>query len=418
MRRGTRRWARLLAMCVAAPLAMVMVGAVPPAASAAPRCVQPGGMIKPIPWQQQVLSPERVWPLTHGGQITVAVLASGVDADVGQLRGHVAAGYDALTGRAGADDDCVGVGTQVAGVIAGQQADGTGFSGLAPGVTILPVRVVSAATVLAGAPVNPDVLGVAIDWAVDHHADVIAAPLPAYADSGLLHAAVNEALARHVLIVAGVGDEGDQGTKGGPTPYPASYTPVLGVAAIDQKGQRAVNSQYGPYVDIAAPGADVVTLQAGGGMVTVSGTGVACGFVAAAAALVLARHRDLSADDLRNRLTATATTADGGSASLEFGAGVVNPYAAVTDEMTGARPAALPGLPAPQAEEDRWAGSRRLAWLGTGVALLAVLLVLMLAVALPRGRRRGWRLGLAARPVQEPEVEPGPPVLLFEEPTP
>jgi membrane-anchored mycosin MYCP len=407
---------RLLAFVLSAvALAAALAGAppfgVPPASAAT--CADPGQDFKPVPWQQQMLSPNRVWPLTRGGGRTVAVLDSGVDGAHARLSGHVAAGWDAIAGAGAANTDCVGTGTQIAGVIAGQPSTTSGFAGLAPGVTVLPVRVVNQRALSGASPTSPAVLAKAINWAVAANVDVIDVSVPSYVDDPVLRAAVANALAKQIVVVAAAGDLG--GPNGGnPTPYPAAYPGVLGVGAIDEAGARWQSSQVGSYVDLVAPGASVVTLQRGTGMVAADGTGLASGFVSAAAALVRAQKGDISAAAIVRQLVATATPSSGDSA--QYGDGIVNPEAAVSDQLVNTTARKLPPVSRPaDAATSVWAKSREWALIGTVAAFGAALLAFAVAVALPRARRRRWRAGEQPPPNARPESEePGPPVLLFD----
>lgn len=396
----------------------LLLALTPPAgpALAQPDCAEPGQEFQPVPWAQLALAPERVWPFTRGAGVTVAVLSSGVDAGHPQLAGRVEPGLDALAGSGPADDDCLGLGTQVAGVIAGAPSGSVGFAGLAPAATILPVRIVAS----GGAPaaVEPEVLAEAVSWAADR-ADILTLPVPAYTDHPAVEAAVRAALAGGTVVVAAAGDLGDEGddSDASPTPYPAAYDGVLGVGAVDPDATRWSGSPRGDYLDLVAPGVVVVTLQRGGGMTEVTGTGVAAGFVAAAAALVKATARGQPAGRIVARLLATATPAPLGPASPEYGRGLVNPYAAVHERLVDPSPAPLPAVARPQRDpQPAWADSRALATAGALAAAGAFLAVVVAAVALPRGRRRSWRAGMAAPPVPDREpAEPGPPRPLFEE---
>lgn len=387
----------------------------PTTASAQPDCAPAGELVAPVPWSQQMLAPERVWPFSRGGDITVAVLASGVDADHPQLAGRVATGFDAVAGSGPADDDCLGLGTQVAGVIAADKLPEVGFVGLAPEAQVLPVRVVDAASGSSGAIAETAVLAEGIRWA-SPRSQVIVVAVPAYEDDPDLAAAVAEAADRGVLVVAAVGDlGGDQ--DGNPPPYPASYDGVLGVGAVDAAVTRWPGSAAGAFVDLVAPGAEVLTLQRGEGMVPVSGTAVAAGFVAGAAALVLAAGEVRTPAEISRQLVNTTTPAPGGPVSAEYGRGLLNPYAALHERLVTTSPAAMPGLIRPPVDEQsEWIRSRQVATVGSLAALAVIAVVIIGSVALPRGRRRRWRPAVAAPPAQrrEPE-EPGPPLQLFDE---
>jgi membrane-anchored mycosin MYCP len=391
-------------------LAGTAAGTAHAAAPAPANCTQPGQVVSTVPWPQLMLGPERVWPLTRGDGLTVAVLATGVDATHPALRGVVARGVDVVAGSGPANRDCLGLGTQVAGVIAARPTPDAGFVGFAPRVRVLPVRVLADRR-SGGDPVEAPVLARGVTAAVQAGADVIAVPLVTYTDNGALRAAVAAAVRRGVVVVAAAGDLGGAGEPN-PRPYPASYDGVVGVGAVDETGERWSRSQHGDYVDVVAPGAAVLTLQRGGGMVTVDGTAMATGFVAGVAALVRARRGPVPPDVLARWLFATALAppnADG------YGHGIVNPYGAVNEQLAGGPPYALPSPAAPTAvNTDAQVRRRRLAVAGAGAALALALVVLVAAAALPRGRRRSWRPSLRGTPParREPE-DPGPPVQLF-----
>jgi membrane-anchored mycosin MYCP len=398
-------------------LAFLTVPLAAPASAA--ECADPGQDVKTVPWAQQMLGPSRVWPITRGAGVTVAVLDSGVDAGHAQLAGRVDAGVDALAGSGTANTDCVGTGTQVAGVIVGQSSNGIGFAGVAPAARVLPIRVIAQRGLGNANSTTPAALAKGINTAIDAGAQVIDVAVPTYTDDAALRAAVQRALSRQVLVVAAVGDLG--GLNGGnPTPYPAAYNGVLGVGAVNETGARLDSSQYGDYVDLVAPGENILTLQRASGLITVSGTGVASGFVSGVAALVRAHTPALGAVDVARQLTATAAPAAGGPDSPQTGHGIVNPAGAVSDQLVAGGPRPLAPVTRPSAESSpELALSRRWALIGTGIAFCAALLVAAVAAALPRGRRRRWRAGQPPPPRlrTEPE-EPGPPVLLFDTESP
>ena len=121
------------------------VAAAPPArvAAWAPACppAAPTPVIAETPWPQQRFDLARLSQITDGSPVTVAVVDSGVDANVPQLSATVRAGADLLHPGGDGRQDCVGHGTAVASIIAARARDGAGLRGLAPGVRILPIRV-------------------------------------------------------------------------------------------------------------------------------------------------------------------------------------------------------------------------------------------------------------------------------------
>ncbi|KUL25024.1 S8 family serine peptidase [Actinoplanes awajinensis] len=399
---------------VAIVLAVGLLGVAAPAPALAADCATPTD-VATTAWPRAMLDIDAVSAFTRGGGVTVAVLATGVRGDHRQLAGRVLTGVDAVGGGAAANTDCTGVGTQVAGVIAADPSDDSPVSGLAARATILPVRVVPD----AGSAENtaaPAALASGIDLARQNGADVIVVAVPAYQDSRELRAAVAAAVGGDVPVIASVGDLGSA-QDGNPTPFPAAYPDVIGVGAIDQNGQISPASQRGEYVDLVAPGVAVPTLQGGTGsargLVEASGTALAAGQVGAAAALVRNRSGRMPVAALTRLLTASASPADTGDA---FGAGVVNPLAAVTGKLTDQRGRALPAVSAPSADRGDAENRRRaMAFAGAALAAVAVLAVLMVTAAIRRSRRQHWRPGTAPPlPEHDEPVEPGPPVMLLE----
>ncbi|GAA1818177.1 hypothetical protein GCM10009682_43660 [Luedemannella flava] len=398
---------RLALWCAAALLAALLP--VTPAAAAV-TCAKPGTTYAQKPWAEQLLGTERVAPFARGAGVTVAVLDTGVDRRHPQLAGHVDAGYNAVTRKNGADSDCLGRGTALAGIIAAQAAGGTGVAGVAPGATIMPVKVIDDSG-YSVVPADPVVLARGVDWAATHGAGVIVIPTAVYTDRKELREAVARALDASVLVVAAVGDLGDDDNR---TPYPASYEGVLGVGAIAPNAEVWGKSQHGTYVDVVAPGVELVTLAPGKGhLVGATGTGFAAAYVGATAALVRAK-RDLPVSAVSRLLQATATPAAG---AAYYGHGLINPYAATTEELAPGPAAALPGMAVPPpADGGPWARSREIALWGTAIAAVGAFLALVLGMTLPRGRRRRWRAAEAAPPHESAtDLEPSGPVLLFEE---
>ncbi|MEV0129689.1 S8 family serine peptidase [Dactylosporangium sp. NPDC050688] len=398
-------------------LAVARPSAAGPVVAAPTNCAGPGQEYAPVPWATSLLAPARVWPFARGNGVRVAVLDSGVDAAHALLKGRVAAGFDAVTAKGRADSDCTGSGTRVAGVIVAQPSAARGFSGLAPAATILPVRILPDSGYANPDQADPAVLARAITWAATQGAQVICVPVPAYADSAELRAAVAAALARGIVVVAAAGNLGGPGSAN-PTPYPAAYPGVLGVGAVDANAGRWAGSQHGEYVDLVAPGDGIVSTQRLSGLTEVDGTGVAAGFVAGTVALVREAHPELGPDAVAARLAATATPAGDRAPSHEYGAGIVNPYNAVTDQLPA--PAASAGLPMfrPPGSAVDLAGPerrRRAIALTAGLMLVAAAIWIGRTVVL-RGSRRRWRSALAEPPPQPVEpAAPGPPVPLFEE---
>jgi type VII secretion-associated serine protease mycosin len=393
------RW-QPAAAAAAATLAVLVV---PAPARAANVCDSPPAkatLAKGTPVEDQMYAPKRLAPLATGAGVRVAVIDSGVDAGHPQLRGRVAQGNDFLHGDNSGRQDCVGHGTAVASIIAAGPLTGTGFQGLAPGATIVPVRI-SEQTEIDGKAVGdrgtPRQFARAITWAVDNgDADVINLSLVMTDKNDEVQAAIQHALDENVVVVAAAGNHGDE-QGGNPTPYPAAYPGVIGVGAITADGVRAPYSQHGDYVDIAAVGDQVTVAARGEGNRTDQGTSFAAPFVSATAALIRQRFPGATPADVLRRLTATADPAPGGTHSPDYGYGLLNPYRALTESLgpatrAPAAPVVMHGddsaaIALARRREHAQAMALVLAAAGAGL----VLLLAASAVIVRRGRRRGWQ---------------------------
>ena len=373
------------------------VAAAPPArvAAWAPACppAAPTPVIAETPWPQQRFDLARLSQITDGSPVTVAVVDSGVDANVPQLSATVRAGADLLHPGGDGRQDCVGHGTAVASIIAARARDGAGLRGLAPGVRILPIRVSENVEIDGVATGGGDVadLAAGIEAAVtaDPRPGVINLSISTGRDDARLRAAIRAAVAADIVVVASAGNLAE---RGNPTPYPASYDGVIGVGGISRDGLRVPTSQIGSYVDLVAPGDDVVAASPGGGHRRLRGTSFATAFVSATAALIRARWPDLSRQQVIDRMLATADPTPGARPSPEYGYGVVNPVRALT-EVAGPTDADQPALPAvatARAAPERRGPDRSAVTVAVGLVLLALAFAAA-SVAIPAGRRRRWR---------------------------
>lgn len=401
--------ALLLALVGSTALMPPMPAAAAPSACANPS--EPGQVISDTPWHQQWLAPQRVWPLSTGAGVEVAVVDSGSDSSHPQLDGRVNSGFDALRGTQGGDFDCVSHGTAVASLIAARPQDGVGFHGLAPDARILPIRVSEQAgggNEAQGESVSPRVFAQAIRRAVDSGADVVNMSVTLYQPDTEVESAIRYAQRANVVLVAAAGNLHRTDGRPDPVPYPAAYDGVIGVGAIDRQGARVEQSQVGPYVDLVAPGGAVVAATRVEGHNVWSGTSFATPLVSATAALIRAAEPQLSAEQVSRRLLATADPAQGGP-EQGYGQGVLSPYRAVTERLSTAAPVAPAPLPDPpydaaaQERAERWQVFGRVAlWGGLSVTVIALAIAATVAL-LPRGRRLRWR---PTRPGDPPPPAP------------
>ncbi len=247
--------------------------------ASAPKLAQPAGE---APWGVARVGAPGVWrkdrPSSMGAGVKVAVVDTGISCGHPDLQCDSSSGYNALDPQSPPDDDN-GHGTHVAGTIAARW-DGQGVVGVAPGATLIPVKVLDKD---GGGALSDVVRG--INWAAEHGVDVINMSLGSPKGSKSLEQAVRKAYERGVTIVAAAGNEGpDPDTVG----YPGAYPQVIAVAASDKQDGIADFSSRGPQVAFTAPGVDILSTVPGGGYEMMSGTSMASPHMSGLAALAVA----------------------------------------------------------------------------------------------------------------------------------
>lgn len=282
------------------------------------------------PWSLQRVLLDELWQDTKGRGVRVAVIDTGVDNVNPQLKSAVdtSAGADYLKGgRSDGTVDEVGHGTKVAGIIAARPRKGTGFVGLAPEATIIPIRQNDEKN--SG---KDTTMATAIDHAIAKGADVInisqdtTKPLT---ETSALGRAVARALAKDIVVVASAGNDGMDGKL--KLTYPAAFDGVLAVASSDRNNERAPFSQAGEFVGVAAPGVDIVSTVPGNGQCTDNGTSFSAPYVAGVAALMRAKYPKWTAAQIVARIEQTAERSVTGHDAF-VGWGVVDPVRALSGD--------------------------------------------------------------------------------------
>lgn len=215
-------------------------------------------------WNLPLIRAPEAWEMTggvggFGAEVaaTVAVVDSGVSPGDDLACATLVDEFNALTGQSGpgAARDENGHGTHVAGTIAQCTNNGIGVAGVAPGVRLMPVRVLDAGGFGSFAAVAQGV-----EWARTHGADVInlslgmacsTLPWP-QCSSSVLNEALTAAAAADIVIVAAAGNF-NQGVLA----FPGNHPDVIGVGAVDQDRARAPYSNRGQALDLVAPGGDL-----------------------------------------------------------------------------------------------------------------------------------------------------------------
>lgn len=277
----------------------------------------------PLENQQWALEPastsfRKAWNATKGGGVIVAVVDTGVRKTHEDLAGAVLSGIDLVTGSGDGSNDENGHGTHVAGIIAAQ-INGRGIVGAAPGIKILPVRVLDA----SGSGYSSDVAE-GIIWATDRGAKVVNLSLGGGVPSEATRTAIQYANDNGVVVVAAAGNAGQSGNA---PLYPAAFEEPIAVGAVSSNKQRAPFSNWGNYVDVVAPGDGIVSLwsTSDNTYAWASGTSMATPHVAAAAAMVFATNPSFTPEQVRRRIERTADDLGPAGRDQEYGVGLVDP---------------------------------------------------------------------------------------------
>jgi subtilisin family serine protease len=298
----------------------------------------------------------KVWPLTQGAGVTVAVLDSGVQASVPDLRGAVVPGGDVTGSHTNGERDFNtigdGHGTQMAVLIAGQ-GHGTGMVGIAPEAKILPVTVTGSA---ADRTASPGSVAAGIIYAANHGARVIdiSQVFPSSSASGCdtaEQAAVSYAISRDIVVVAA---EGSSNLIGNQPSEPASCAGVLAVGAIQHNRSLWPDDVPEPYLTVVAAGAGLISSGRDGKIVPESGARSASALVAGAAALIRSRYPSMPWNQVIQRLIGTALPEGGRTPNQAFGFGIVR-LSEVVNATAFPVPASTPNP----------VYAKYLAWLGT-----------------------------------------------------
>lgn len=227
-------------------------------------------------WNLPLIGMEQSWDISRGSSdVVVAVVDTGIDLRHPEFAGKLVDGYNVLEDNNVPQDDN-GHGTHVAGVIAAKTNNADGIAGMSWNGKLMPIKAIGADG--AGSAFD---IAQGIYWATDHGADVINLSVGNYTSSAALKEACRYAFDHNVVLVAASGNDATNQPS-----YPAAYEEVMSVAAVDHNRQRADFSNFGDYVDVAAPGVDIPSTYIHSDYAALSGTSMACPHVAALASLI------------------------------------------------------------------------------------------------------------------------------------
>jgi thermitase len=234
---------------------------------------------------------EDAWNRTRGSGVKVAVVDTGAAVGHQDLRRKVARSWDFVN-----DDRTVkdrgGHGTHVAGIVAARTGNRKGIAGGCPNCKLLIAKVFDGEGTGTVARVAQG-----ITWSAKHGAEVINLSV-VHPPHSTAENAIKYATGEGAVVVAAAGNSNTNQPR-----YPAAYPNVIAVAATNRDDRRAYFSNFGNWVDVAAPGVDILSTIPGG-YASWDGTSLAAPHVSALAGLLASQGR--GPQNIEDRITHTA----------------------------------------------------------------------------------------------------------------
>jgi thermitase len=240
-------------------------------------------------WNLTKTQAPSAWDITTGSpNVSVAVLDTGVDLTHPDLQGKVVASVNFSDSTTASDIN--GHGTHVAGIIGAATNNSQGIAGLGYNTSIMNVKVMGDNGTGSSGSIAQGVV-----WAADNGARVVNISAGATFQMTTLEDAINYAWGMGVVVVAAAGNEGSNAPF-----YPAFYPNAIAVASTDMFDNLSPSSDYGDWVDVAAPGGNIYSTLPNNRYASLSGTSMASPHVAGLAGLVFTSATDRNGDSLLN----------------------------------------------------------------------------------------------------------------------
>ena len=374
-------------------------------------------------WLSAMHAPDVMWPISTGKGIIIAEIDSGVEASHADLVGQVLPGENFSGLKGGADADIDGHGTAIASLIVGTGKGwgGRGMYGLSPGVKVLPLRVSpTGANEAVFAASFASQVSLALRFAADSDAQIINISMAQVENESTVESAIDYALAKGKLIIAGAGNDGGNGD---PMEYPAAFPGVVAIGETDSAGAVASESEHGSQISFTAPGANMYgACISPSGYCTGHGTSDSTAIASASAALIWSVHPTWTADQIIRVMMNTANrgTDKFGQQDPYFGYGAlrprialvtpgdpgaagVNPLIPVAATQSAASQASAAAVTSPNGstlKAGAKTGGGSASWIFVAIAVVVVIIIAVV-VALILIRRRN-------RPGPPPSSDPDP----------
>ncbi len=240
-------------------------------------------------WALEQIGVPTLWQVTFGDpEIIIAILDTGIDSYHEELDGKIIEEVNFTDSPT--VNDLHGHGTHIAGIVVASLNNGKGIAGFAPECRLMNVKVADDTGKCRAKDITDGII-----WATDSGAAIINISLELAEPSAELEAAIDYAWNKGVIIIAAAGNDGSNLPV-----YPAFYENSIAVSALRQDDSLVPLSNYGDWVDVAAPGFNIYSTLPGNNYGYKSGTSFAAACTSGLVALLFDIVTDINGNGRLN----------------------------------------------------------------------------------------------------------------------
>ncbi|MBI2251712.1 MAG: S8 family peptidase [Armatimonadetes bacterium] len=251
-----------------------------------------------IPWGINRINAPLSWDISQGNAVKVAILDTGIDLSHPDLQTNLKGGINTINPHKSYKDDN-GHGTHVAGIVAAIN-NTIGVVGVGPQIYLYAVKALGA----NGSGWLSDIIE-GFAWCIDNQIKVVNMSFGSSTGNQSFQDAILKTYNAGITLVAAAGNES------GAVSYPAKYSECIAVSASKEDDQFADFSNYGPEVDLIAPGVNITSTYKGGIYAILSGTSMAAPHITGCAALKIFQNPGLTPQSVETTLKLSASPLPG-----------------------------------------------------------------------------------------------------------
>ncbi|MBM7624929.1 S8 family peptidase [Sporohalobacter salinus] len=260
-----------------------------------------------VPWGIKVINTLDAW---SNLKVNVGIIDTGIDLNHFDLL-PINSGYNAIEPTKQPDDQN-GHGTHVAGTIAARK-NGKGVVGVAPNIELYSIKAFN-----KDGSAKMSSLIEALQWAIENNIQILNMSFGVDKENETLREAISKTYEAGITMVAASGNDGIATIN-----FPARYSEVIAVGAINKDKNLADFSNYGSNLDVVAPGVNIESTWKNGQFNKLNGTSMSTPHVSGIAALILSRFKNMTPSKVKQAIKKGATPLESIDSNKQ-GAGLVN----------------------------------------------------------------------------------------------